>query len=318
DYPVPDGAPSFKEHVASWASERHGLSCTSQNVVAVHGAKLAVANAVDAFSAPGDVVVVPTPGYPTYQNMVSERGRSLRWLTLREETGWLPSIDELRTAFRGAKMAYLNYPMNPTGAVANETLLSQVVEVARETGTTIVHDAAYLELAHQHTAPSILAQPGGWDVAIEVHSLSKAFHLCGWRVGFVLGAGDKLAEIRRVLGLVDTGPSRASQLMAEVAMSTASDFPEGRRARDAERTGYMARILSELGCHVTAPGATFYLWFRPPEGKDGWDEIVKRAGVACAPGEAFGPAGKGWVRFSCIQPITTYDEVGRRLAALWK
>jgi LL-diaminopimelate aminotransferase len=319
-YPESVGSPGLREAISDWVRETYGVRFEPSEVAACHGAKLAVALAPMAFGQNHAPIVVPTPGYPTYCDAVLQSGGTVRWLRLTPEQGFEPTRADLRAAFDGAPMAYLNYPSNPTGAAGSPALFERAVEVATQTGTVIVHDAAYAALRHDGKPLSIFQVAGAADVAVEVHSFSKAFHMAGWRIGFVLARRALFDRLIAVLKRNDTGPSRLSQAIAESVLRHDPDFARARHERDRSRTHQVATMLCRLGCRVERPGAGFYVWFRPPEGKGealGWEAIVKRAGVACAPGDAFGPEGAGWVRFSCVLPKAGYDEVFERLRRIW-
>lgn len=318
-------APSAGRHdvrqvIANWCNGTFGLQTAADDILVHHGAKLAVALAVRAFSEAGDTVVVPTPGYPTYWMSAQHSGRRLRWLPLAFEEDYLPSRASLHTAFEGAAMAFLNYPCNPTGSVASTEFFEQVVDIAADTGTVVVHDAAYSALCHQDRPTSLMQVPGAAEVAIEIHSFSKMYNLAGYRIAFTIGkcgSDSLLRRLERTLQLHDTGASQLAQCAAVAAMQAEPDFAAKRRPRDEARTRQMAHGLRDLGCRVSEPKGAFYVWFKPPEGKAGWERIVTEAGVACAPGHAFGPEGEGYIRFSCTASQSELDEALLRLAQLW-
>lgn len=314
-YPAALGSGSLRAAISDWVGARFGLSYGPSEVVVTHGSKLAVALSTLAFAGPGGRVVVPDPGYPTYAQAARRIGAEVRWLHL-SAPDFLPGEAELDAAFAGADMAFFNYPNNPTGAVADEATFDRLIAAARAHGTVLVHDAAYIDLVHEGRGLSLLSRPGADEVAVELHSLSKAFHLAGYRVGFALGRAPLLARLERVLAEMDTGASNLAQILAEVALREHPTFAEERRARDRRRTESMGQALRGMDCELTIPRASFYLWFRPPGPQLAWERIVREAGIACAPGEAFGPAGADWIRLSCVQPDLAYDEAIRRLSRL--
>lgn len=319
-YPDQLGSDRLRALIADWVTDRLGVPAQADEVALFHGAKIAVALSIHAFTQPGDVVVCPTPGYPTYGSVSRTAGREVRWLRLRPEEGFLPTRKALESAFAGASLAFLNYPNNPTGAVATADFFAHAIEIAHSTGTVLIHDGAYVELAHAGDPLCIHQLPGSEKVAIELHSFSKALHLAGWRVGFALGRDPLLGRLTRTLQRYDTGASRIAQEAVLRALTSEPAFAEGRHQRDQERTAHMARGLRSLGARLVAPRAAFYLWFRPPAGHDGddaWATIVEQAGIACAPGSHFGPEGEGWIRFCCVRPVEVLDQALERLKTLW-
>jgi LL-diaminopimelate aminotransferase len=321
-YPDPIGAPSLRAAAAAWLSARYGLELEASEVLVVHGTRLPIALAPLAFTAPGDVVVCPTPGYPTYAQGARALGREVRWLRLEREAGYVAGEGALDEAFAGAALAWLAYPSNPTGAAAGAEALDAAVRAARRHGTVLLHDAAYAELRHDGSRYSALARPDAGERVVELFSLSKCFHLAGWRIGLAVARRPLLERLTRVVTLFDSGASRAAQALAEAVLREAPAFAAERRARDRDRTRRMADGLRRLGCTVAPPEAAFYVWFRPPEAALaaglGWDAIVRDAGIACAPGEAFGPEDGDWVRFSVVVDEDVIDEVLERLTRLWE
>jgi len=313
-YPASLGAEPLRTAASAWLLARFGASVPPDGVAVTHGSKLAIALAAGAF-ARGGSVVVPTPGYQTYRAAALAAGATVRWLTLDAPT-FLPERGAVEAAFEGADLAYLNYPCNPTGVCADRQTLQMIVDVARATGTVIVHDAAYLDLVYAGDGVSMLALEGAAGVVVEVHSLSKAFHLAGFRIGFAAGDPVLLDRLGRALTAADTGASRVAQHVAQAVLTQQPDHAEARRARDRSRTTEMANALRRLGCEVATPGAGFYVWFKPPAPVT-WRDIVSQAGIACAPGGAFGPAGDGWVRFACVRDDRAYDGAVLRLASLF-
>lgn len=320
-YPPSRGSRALRTAISDWVSNRYELVFGPDEILVTHGAKLAVALAPLAFTSPGDTVVAPTPGYPTYSAACRQLDRRVRWLELNPETRYEPSAGELEAAFDQAEMAYLSYPSNPTGVAGSERLFRDAIAVAEATKTILVHDAAYAELRHDGRRLSIFKVPGADEVAVELHSLSKSFHLAGYRIGFAVARPPLLTRLAQVVGAMDTGAARISQYLAEVALRSEPDFSSQRAERDQRRTTAMARGLSALGCDVIEPDSSFYVWFRPSatqlDAGRGWEAVVRHAGIACAPGSAFGPRGDGWIRFSCATNERRFKEVFERLERLW-
>lgn len=301
-YPDYEGLREFREAAASWYWRRFGVSLeASSEVMALIGSKEGIAHLPLAFVDPGDYVLVPDPGYPVYRASTILAGGNPYPVPLREERGFLPDLEEIPSEVaRRAKLFFLNYPNNPTGAVAPREFFREVVVFAREYGIIVAHDAAYSELYFGRPTESFLSVEGAKDVGVEFHSLSKTFRMTGWRIGFVVGNAEVLAGLGRVKTNVDSGVFTAIQRTAIWALEGDRGEVEAWRHELRRRRDLMVQGLRDLGFKVYPPQATFYLWFRVPEGytSASFAEKLLEVGVVVTPGIGFGQYGEGYVRMA--------------------
>jgi LL-diaminopimelate aminotransferase len=273
------------------------------------------------FIDPGDIAIVPDPGYPVYEIGTMFCGGESVKVPLREEDGWLPRLDEIpeETASR-AKLIWLNYPNNPTGAVADRQFFEGAVAWAREHDVVIAHDLAYSEVTYDdYVAPSILEVAGAKDVAIEFNSLSKSFNMTGWRIGMAVGNPVLVDALRRVKSNLDSGVPQAVQQMAITALEGPSDAITSHNTRYLRRRDRVVEVLHELGLRVEPPKASLYVWARLPEGEhssaDYAGRLIDATGVVVTPGVSYGPAGEGYIRLSLTLADERVEEGLRRLSA---
>lgn len=313
------GEPELRQAFAEWFARRFGVQLDpSKEVCVLVGSKEGIAALPRALFDPGARVVVPDPGYPAYANAVRLARMRPKLLPLDPERGWLPDWERLP---EGADLLYLNYPNNPTGAVASRQDLAESVERARDQHFAIAYDNAYSEITFgDRRAPSILEVPGARDVAVEFHSLSKTLGIAGWRLGFAVGDPARIAALTDLKSHSDSGAPRPLQLAAATVLSefgpggwptevTGSIAEYGRRLRT------LARGLSERGWPVQEPEGTLYLWQRVPKG-DGAkfaERLLVGHRILVTPGEAFGRNGRRYVRWSATSPIEDIEQALGRL-----
>ncbi len=303
-YPRDRGLPEFRQEIAAFFQRRYRVALDPEREIYVLiGSKEGIGHLPLAVVNPGKAVLLPEPGYPVYRASTLFAGGLPHVLPLREERGWLPDLDSVPAdVLRNAALLILNYPNNPTGAMAPRAFLEQAVAFARRHNLVLAQDAAYNEMCFAEPALSILEIPGARDVAIEFHSLSKTFNMTGWRLGFAVGNPDVLDALGKIKANMDSGQFGAIQ-EAGIAAFAGIDRPELHAARRmyAERMAVMAAGLRELGFGVTEPKATFYIWARVPRGyatMDVVNKLLDEAAVVCVPGTGFGDAGEGYVRFA--------------------
>ncbi|RLA85205.1 MAG: LL-diaminopimelate aminotransferase [Deltaproteobacteria bacterium] len=317
-YPDYEGLLEFREAVASWYWRRFGVSLDpSTEVMALIGSKEGIAHLPLAFVDPGDYVFVPDPGYPVYRASTILSGGIPYTLPLREERGFLPDLRDVPSEVAArAKVLFLNYPNNPTGATATREFFREAVAFAREYDLIVCHDAAYSELYFESPPPSFLSVEGAKDVGVEFHSLSKTFRMTGWRIGFVVGNAAVLSGLGRVKTNVDSGVFNAIQRTSIWVLQGNMDGEvEGWRQELRRRRDVMVEGLRSLGFKVEPPKATFYLWLKVPEGYTSRDfaERLLEAGVVVTPGVGFGEWGEGYVRMALTVTEGQLREALRRL-----
>jgi LL-diaminopimelate aminotransferase len=320
-YPSNRGLGAFRKAVADFYRGRFHVELDpEQEVIPVLGGKEGVAHIALACLDPGDVCLSPEPGYPPYTSGPLFAGADLHYLPLREELGFTPDFDAIPSdAVARANLFFLNYPNNPTGAVAPVALFPRAVELAREHDLIVVHDNSYSEIAFEsYRPPSFLETPGAKEVGVEIFSLSKGWNMTGWRIAWVAGNADVVESYRRLKTNLDSGMFDALQLAAVAALTTARDFPAEMSAVYRRRRDLMIDSLAAIGLPASPPKATPYIWVRVPEGytSASFTELVlEEAAVVVSPGPSFGPSGEGYVRISLTVPDERLEEAARRIAS---
>jgi len=301
-YPSYAGEPEFREAAARYFLNRwHVKLDPACEVIALIGSKEGIAHLPLAVLNPGDVACYPDPGYPVYRAGIVFAGAKAVPLRLLPEKGFLP---DLSTIPDGAKLVWLNYPNNPTGQTAPREFWEEAVETARARGFILVNDAAYAELYYNERPTGPIAV-GGKDVAIEIHSLSKSFSMCGWRVGFAVGNSEVVGALGALKKNIDSGVFYPIQKAAMSALDSFADLIPPvvkiyKRRVDKLRNGLIA-----LGWELLPTPATFYVWAKVPgniKSADFAKRLIERAGVVVLPGSALGAGGEGYVRFSLTLP----------------
>ncbi len=322
-YPPSSGIPEFRQAVADWYRRRYGVALDPETEVTnLIGSKEGIGHLPLALVNPGEEVWIPDPGYPVYLSGTIFAGGAPRFMPLRRDLGFLPDLDALEAgAFDRARLLFINYPNNPTGAVASRAFYERLVELARRHRVIIVADAAYAELADP-PAPSILEIDGAKEVAIEIGSFSKMFNMTGWRVGW--GAGNA-ALVRALVALksnLDSGCFGAIQLAAIHGFELVGEHLPALLGIYAERRQAALDGLRELGIDVFTPGGTFYVWARVPgelKSVEFSARVLDATGVVTTPGVGFGPHGEGYFRLALCSDVAKVREAMGRLqeAGLW-
>ena len=319
-YPSYVGMPSFREAAAEWYSERFGVSLDpSSQVVALIGSKEGIAHAPLAFLDPGDVALVPDPGYPVYPVSTTFAGGVPHAMPLLKENGFLPDLNSIPgDVLAKAAIMFVNYPNNPTTVLANGSFFREVADFARENDVLVCHDAAYTEIAFGGKSPmSFLEIPGAMDVGLEFHSLSKTFSMTGWRVAFAAGNERAVAGLGKVKTNIDSGIFQAVQEAGITALRNHSLGLEERKEIYAERLDIFCRGLDEAGIAYTKPEATFYVWFEVPEGMTSSEfssRMLNEAAVVVTPGNGFGEHGEGYARVSVTFDTERIEQAAERIA----
>jgi LL-diaminopimelate aminotransferase len=305
-YPPDEGLKEFREAVADYYLRRHGVELDPQKeIVPLIGSKEGIAHISFCFTDPGDVNLVPDPGYPVYGIGTLFAGGVPQFMPLLKERHFLPDLRSVpvETA-RRAKLFFLNYPNNPTGAVATREFFAEVVDFARKYNLLVCHDAAYNEIAFDDYRPvSFLEVPGGKDVAIEFGSLSKTFNMTGWRIGYAVGNSTAVEALYRFKTNVDSGLFQAIQYAGVEAFTNPQMGPFLERLRELyrRRRDIVVRALQEAGWDLEAPKATFYVWAPIPAGYSSQEFVtylLEETGVVVTPGRGFGKFGEGYFRIA--------------------
>ncbi len=323
NYSFSRGEPEFREAVSKWIEGRFGVAVNPETeVAALIGSKEGLTNTVRAFINPGDRVLVPDPAYPAYANGgVLLSGGDPVYMPLLRKNGFLPDLNDLNIG-SSVKMMFLNYPNNPTGAVADSRFLKEAVDYASEHNMILCYDNAYSEIMYGgFRAPSILEIEGGKNVAIEFHSFSKTFNMTGDRIAFAVGNSKLVAGLIKVKSQVDSGPSRYIQNVATRGLNSYNgreppDYVKEMNAMYQTRAKILVQGLQAAGLSCTTPNATFYVWAKCRGGSIKFTRKLIEAGVAATPGVGFGEHGEGYVRFSVTASAEQIEKACERIAEI--
>lgn len=303
-YPSYEGLPEFRAAAARWYKERFGVTLDPGNeVVALIGSKEGIAHFPLAFVDPGDVVLIPDPGYPVYHIATMFSGGKSHFMPLLRENGFLPRLDRIPGGVLAkAKILFLNYPNNPTSAIADRKFYRKVLAFAEEHDLIVAHDVAYTEIYFDGVKPmSILELPGAKKRCIEFHSLSKTYNMTGWRIGFAVGNPELVGGLGKVKTNVDSGVFQAVQGAAIAALGSGESATREIRRTYQERRDVLLPGLRALGLDPVTPAATFYVWIPVPEGYTSASfctHLLTKAGIVTTPGNGFGKSGEGYVRIA--------------------
>ncbi len=321
-YPSYEGMREFREAAANWYRRRFGVILDPETeVLSLIGSKEGIGHLPLAFVSPGDVVLVPDPGYPVYQAGTVFAGGIPYPLPLRKEDGFLPDLQAIPPdVLRRARILWLNYPNNPTAAVAPGEFFAEAVAFARRHSLILAHDLAYSEIAYDGSLPgSLLAVPGAKEVAIEFHSLSKTYNMTGWRIGFAVGNAEILEGLGRIKTNLDSGVFQAVQEAGIEALTGPQDCVEAMRKTYQERRDVLVEGLLSLGYQVEKPQATFYVWIEVPKGFTSMTftaHLLSKAGIVTTPGVGFGQHGEGYIRAALTVDVSRIREAVERLRKL--
>ena len=320
-YPESEGLPEFRKATADWYQRRFGVSLDPETeVISLIGAKEGIGHAALCFIEPGDIALVPDPGYPVYSVGTWFAGGECHWMPLKEENGWLPDLEAIpEDVARRAKLIWLNYPNNPTGAIADLGYFEQAVEFAKEYDLAVLHDACYTDVTYDgYRHPSFLEVPGAMDVGMEFHSLSKTYNMTGWRLGMAVGNADMINALLIVKSNLDSGVPQAIQQMGIEALETSDSWIDERNAVYQRRRDKVLSTLADIGLEVDPPKASLYVWARVPDGFTSGElaeQLLEECDVVVTPGASYGNSGEGYVRFSLTIQDDLLDEGLRRLTA---
>lgn len=317
-YPFGSGLKKFREAAALWYKNRFNVELNPENeVCSLIGSKEGIGHFHLAFVNPGDVVLIPEPGYPVYNTGTIFSDGKPFFMPLKEKNNFLPELDAIpEDILKKAKVMFLNYPSNPTAAAAGYEFFSKVVAFAKKYNIIVAHDAAYSEIYYETKPMSFLEVPGAKEVGVEFHSLSKTYNMTGWRIGWICGNPDIVKGIATVKNNYDSGVFGAIQEAAIAALTGPQDCVEKMRRLYKERRDALVDGLVKLGWNVKKPSATFYVWANVPKGYTSSQTVSKlldEAGIVCTPGNGLGPSGEGYVRFALTVDVSRIKEALSRI-----
>ncbi len=321
-YPSYFGLAELRSAIADWYHGRFGVTLDPEGeVLPTLGSKDGISHAPFAFVDPGDVVLAPDPGYTPYVTGAIMADGEPYLLPLTAANGWLPDLAAIPEEVRQrAKLLWLNYPNNPTAAIAPDEFFKQAIEFCDANGVILCHDAPYTEIAFGgYRPPSLLQFPGGKEVGLEFHSASKTYNMTGWRVGWIAGNASLIKTLGQLKTNIDSGIFQAVQWAAIEALRGGEEDTRAANEIYYQRHLRVAAVFNGLGWNVTPPKATFYVWAPVPKGYDSISfagHVLDQVGVNITPGVGFGPHGEGYFRLSVTAPDRRLDEALERLKGL--
>ncbi|MDP6127359.1 MAG: LL-diaminopimelate aminotransferase [Dehalococcoidales bacterium] len=303
-YPESASLPELCQAVAEWYQKRFDIALDpAKEVLPLIGAKEGIAHIAMCFINPGDTALVPDPGYPVYAIGTTLAGGEPYYLPLTAENDFLPDYDIIpEQVAKEAKILWINYPNNPTGAVADLDFFNRTVEFARKNDLLVCHDAPYTEVAFDGYEPvSFLQAEGAREVGVEFHSLSKSYNMTGWRIGMVVGNGEAINALKTLKSNMDSGIPQAIQYAAIEALRGPQDCIQEHNDIYQKRRDLVVEMLNSIGLEAVPPKASLYIWVKVPEGYNSADfatELLEQVGVVVTPGLGYGKSGEGYVRLS--------------------
>lgn len=320
-YPDYAGSDAYRAACASWMERRFGVEVDPQReVLALIGSKEGIAHLCTAFLDPGDYVLVPSIGYPVYAGGATLASANAHFMPMREEDGFLADFSQLPDeVLARAKIMFLGYPNNPTGACATEEYFDRAIAFCLEHDLLLAHDNAYCDICFDgYRAPSILERPRARECCIEFFSLSKSYNMTGWRIAFACGNERAVGALGTVKNNLDSGPFAAVQDAAVAALAGSQDCVAELCALYERRRNLVVDALRSIGMECAVPKATIYVWAKVPAGETSASfatRLLERAHVIVTPGSGYGPGGEGYVRISLTTPDDRLLEAARRMKA---
>jgi len=303
-YPESDGLPELRQAIAEWYNKRFNVSLDPDKEVApLIGAKEGIAHIALCFIDPGDIALVPDPGYPVYSVGTLLTGGQPYYLPLTEKNKFLPDYNSIpEHTIKKAKLLWINYPNNPTGAIADLDFFNRTIEFARQHDLAICHDAPYTEVAFDGYQPlSFMQADGAKEVGVEFHSLSKSYNMTGWRIGMAVGNATMIDALKRVKSNLDSGIPQAIQYAAIEALTGPQGCIPKHNAIYQRRRDLLVDTLNKIGLEAKPPKASLYVWAKVPEGYTSMkfaSDLLEQLGVVVTPGIGYGKNGEGYVRLS--------------------
>ena len=318
-YPLGRGKIFFRQACAAWFEKRFGVTLNpDKEVVALIGSKEGIGHLPFAFLNQDEFILAPEPGYPVYANATILAGGAPFFMPLKETNGFLPDLSAIPVSvLNKARLIFLNYPNNPTGAAAPDSFWKEAISFCGKHNIILVSDAAYSEVYYGEKSKSLFQFPGGKEVGIEFHSLSKTFNMTGWRVGFACGHEKVLAGLATVKENLDSGVFEAIQAAGSAALAAPEAFTESLRQMYRRRMETLVSGLNKLGISCCVPAGTFYLWVKTPAGENSTQfstRLLEKFGIITTPGCGFGPSGDDYVRFSITLAESRIKEALNRLS----
>ncbi|MBU3949588.1 MAG: LL-diaminopimelate aminotransferase [Proteobacteria bacterium] len=321
-YPSYTGMDEFNNAVARWYKKRFNVSLDSaKEVVTLIGSKEGIAHIPLAFINQGDIALMSSPGYPVYNVGVQFAGGKSYFMDLKKENDFLPDLDAIPDDIaKKAKLMFINYPNNPTSAVATDEFFKEVVRYAQKNNIIICHDAAYTEMAFDGYKPaSFLETEGAKEVGIEFHSLSKTYNMTGWRLGFAVGRPEVIDGLGQIKSNIDSGAFQAVQIAGIAALDGDQSCVDEFNLEYTKRRDILVDGLTELGFSVNKPRATFYVWVEVPKGYTSaqfTSLLLSKTGIVVTPGNGFGSAGEGYIRMALTVGQERMKEVVERIRSV--
>jgi LL-diaminopimelate aminotransferase len=322
-YPETGGLPELRQAIAAWYEQRFGVTLNpATEVLPLIGSKEGIGHIALCFVEPGDLALVPDPGYPPFSLGTILAGGEPYFVPLKGETDFLPDFEAIPNEVADkAKLMWLNYPNNPTGAVAGLDFFDRAVRFAQRHDLALCHDAPYTEVAFDgYRAPSFMQIPAARKIGVEFHSLSKTYDMTGWRIGMAVGNADMVNALFRVKSNLDSGVPQAIQYAAIEALRGPQEHIAEHNAILQRRRDRLMQVLDEVGLKAKKPRATFYIWARVPDGYTSLDftrKLLDEVGIAVTPGPGYGREGEGYIRFSLTLSDERLEEGARRLSS-WR
>ncbi len=318
-YPSYLGMQAFREAVSGWYKRRFSVDLDpSSEIISLMGSKDGVAHIPEALVNPGDYVLVPSPGYPVYSTGALFSEGKVHEMPLLRENKFLPDLDAIpKDIAKKSKLMWINYPNNPTSAIAPPKFFEEVVQFARDNEIVVVSDNAYSEVSFDgYKAPSFLETDGASEVGIEMHSLSKTYNMTGWRIGMAVGNKEIIRGLGVVKTNIDSGTFNPVQHAAIAALSGPQDCVAEACSIYQERRDVLVSGLQKLGFDIQAPKATFYVWLKVEDSMATAAKMLNEAGIVVTPGIGFGKSGEGYVRFAITRSVDRIREAIDRMESV--
>jgi len=322
-YPETEGLPKLRQAIAEWYQTRFGVSLDAdKEVLPLIGSKEGIAHIALCLIDYRDIALVPDPAYPVYSVSTMLAGGSPYYLPLTEENDFLPNFDTVPAyVLKGAKLLWINYPNNPTSAVADLDFFNKVVEFARQHDLVVCHDGPYSEIAFDGYQPvSFMQADGAKEVGVEFHSLSKTYNMTGWRIGMVVGNATVIDALKKIKSNLDSGIPQAIQYAAIEALTASQDCIPEHNLIYQKRRDLIIEVLNNIGLEAKPPKACLYIWAKVPQGYNSVDfatDLLEKVGVVVTPGIGYGKHGEGYIRVSLTVPDAAVVKGLSRLSA-WR
>ncbi len=322
-YPETAGLPEFRQAIAGWYKKRFDVQLDAEKeVLPLIGSKEGIGHIAFCFIDSGDIALVPDPAYPVYSISTALAGGKAHNMPLIAENKFLPDLDAIpQDVLNKTKLMWLNYPNNPTSAIADVDFFKRVVDFAKKHDIAVCHDGPYSEIAFDgYSPPSFLQAEGAMDVGIEFHSLSKSYNMTGWRVGMAVGNAEMIEALGKIKSNLDSGIPQAIQLAAIEALNGPQDCIAEHNAVYQRRRDLVIDMLSDIGLQAETPKASLYVWAKVPKGYNSLefaDSLLEQVNIVVTPGTGYGEHGESYVRLSLTVPDTTLVKGLSRLSG-WR